>query len=366
MSRPLQVTIAVLAAATATTGVIAWRQNNELSELRARALDRSERAQLQKRLWDLEKSNRELQSRAAPVAPERAGTKSGATPAAAQSSGNAGQPSPQQQLAFVRELAARPEIQASVASQQRSRLETSYLALFRNLGLNEDQSNRLTGLLLERQNLRSEVAEAARSQGIDPRENPEGMRRLLATAREDLETAIKGVIGPAGFAALQTYDATMLQRGVVNDLQQRLGSTGAPLAPAQAEQLVQILANNPVARPTAARPAAAAATDSGNPLLRGPDLGPVLAGLVGGGSGPAIAASIFAPMPGGGVAISDAALVQAQSVLSAPQVGALKDLQRQQQAQQQVQQIVRESLSSANRSGSAATATPAPAPAPRR
>ena len=71
-------------------------------------------------------------------------------------------------------------------------------------------------------------------------------------------------------------------------------------------------------------------------------------------------------MPGGGAIISDAALVQAQSVLSAPQVGALKDLQRQQQAQQQVQQIVRESLSSANRSGSAATATPAPAPAPRR
>ena len=362
MSRRLHVTIAILAATTVTTGVIAWRQSNELTELRARSLDRSERAQLQKQVWDLQKTNRELQSRATPPGNERTETKTGATASAPRAAENNNRASAQQQLAFVRDLAARPEIQAYVASQQRSRLESSYLALFRNLGLNQEQSERLTGLLLERQNLRGEVAEAARSQGIDPRENPEGMRRLLATAREELETSIKGVIGPAGFAALQSYDATLLQRGVVGDLQQRLGNTGAPLAPAQAEQLVQILANNPVPRPTATRPAAAAATDGANPFLRGPDLGPVLAGLVGGVSAPAIAASMFAPMPGGGAVISDAALVQAQAVLSAPQISALKELQRQQQAQQQVQQIVRESLSSANREGSTMTVSPAPAP----
>ena len=57
---------------------------------------------------------------------------------------------------------------------------------------------------------------------------------------------------------------------------------------------------------------------------------------------------------------ANAALVQAQAVLSAPQVSALKELQRQQLAQQQVQQIVRESLSSANRPAAA------PAPTPRR
>jgi hypothetical protein len=363
MSRRLHVTIAALAAVTVTTGVIAWRQSTELAELRTRSLDRSERAQLQKRVWDLEKTNRELQSRVPSVPSEGRETKAGVDRTAPRTADTANRPSPQQQLAFVRELVGRPEIQAYVASQQRSRLEASYLALFRNLGLTPEQSEKLTGLLLERQNLRGEVAEAARSQGVDPGKNPEGMRRLLATAREELETAIKGVIGPAGFAALQTYDTTLLQRGVVNDLQQRLGNSGAPLAPAQAEQLVQILANNPVPKPTPSGPAVAAATtDAANLVFRGPDLGPVLAGLVGGGSGPAIAASIFAPMAGGGTIISDAALVQAQSVLSAPQVSALKELQRQQQAQQQVQQIVRESLSSANRP----PAAPTPAPAPRR
>ena len=361
MSRRLRATIIVLAATTVTTGVIAWRRGNELSELQARALDRSERAQLQKRVWDLEKANRELQARAPAASRER--TETGAevsAPTSPTAVGASRPPSQQQQLAFVRDLLGRPEIQAYVSAQQRSRLEASYLALFRNLGLTSGQSEKLTGLLLERQNLRGEVAEAARSQGIDPRENPEGIRRLLATAREEIETAIKGVIGPAGFAALQTYDATLPQRSVVNDLQQRLGNSGAPLAPAQAEQLVQILANNPVPKPAASSPRVAAAeVDAANPVFRPPDLGPVLAGLVGGGSGPAIAASIFAPVPGG-TTISDAALVQAQAVLSAPQVSALKELQRQQLAQQQVQQIVRESLSSANRPPAA------PAPAPRR
>ena len=361
MSRRLRATIIVLAATTVTTGVIAWRRGNELSELQARALDRSERAQLQKRVWDLEKANRELQARAPAASRDR--TETGAevsAPTSPTAVGASRPPTQQQQLAFVRDLLGRPEIQAYVSAQQRSRLEASYLALFRNLGLTSGQSEKLTGLLLERQNLRGEVAEAARSQGIDPRENPEGIRRLLATAREEIETAIKGVIGPAGFAALQTYDATLPQRSVVNDLQQRLGNSGAPLAPAQAEQLVQILANNPVPKPAASSPRVAAAeVDAANPVFRPPDLGPVLAGLVGGGSGPAIAASIFAPVPGG-TTISDAALVQAQAVLSAPQVSALKELQRQQLAQQQVQQIVRDSLSSANRPAAA------PAPTPRR
>ena len=202
---------------------------------------------------------------------------------------------------------------------------------------------------------------AARAQGIDPRRNPEGMQRLIATAREELESSIKGLIGPAGFSALQSYDATLPQRGVVNELQQRLGTGGEPLSSSQADQLVRILEKNPVSKPRTAS-AVATSADNADPMFRAPDLGPVLAGLVGGGSGPAIAASIFAPMPGGGTLISNEALVEAQPLLSAAQLAALQQLQRQQQAQQEVQRVVRESLSTANRS---APPTPA-APPPKR
>lgn len=358
--RHLLITTA-LAVTTLATGLLAWRQQRELDELRSRGLDQAERAKLQKRVWELEKSNRELQTRAVRAPSDSAGAPAAADATPRQARGESGRANAQQQLAFVRELLSRPEVESYVNLQQRQRVEASYAALFRNLGLDARQSERLTGLLLERQNLRGEVAEAARAQGIDPRQNPEGMRKLLATAREDLETAIRGVIGPAGFSALEGYDATLTQRGVVGELQQRLGAGGEPLSNAQSEQLVRILAKNPVPRPTASAPATATTpVVAGEPLLRAPDLGPVLAGLVGGGSGPAIAASIFAPMPGGGALISDAALVEAQPLLSASQLTALQQLQRQQQAQQEVQRVVRESLSSANRPAASTPATPAP------
>lgn len=352
---------AALALTTLGTGLLAWRQQRELTELRSRGLDQAERAKLQKRVWELEKSNRELQASAERPPPEPTGAKPAPGTVPRPARGESGRANAQQQLAFVRELLSRPEVESYVNLQQRQRVEASYAALFRNLGLDARQCERLTGLLLERQNLRGEVAEAARAQGIDPRQDPEGMRRLLATAREDLETAIRGVIGPAGFSALEGYDATLTQRGVVGELQQRLGAVGDPLSGAQSEQLVRILAKNPVPGPATAAPGTATpSAATGEAQLRAPDLGPVLAGLVGGGSGPAIAASIFAPMPGGGALISDAALVEAQPLLSASQLTALQRLQRQQQAQQEVQRVVRESLSSANRPAAAAPAAPTP------
>src|SRR4051794_37354114 len=45
--------------------MLAWRQYAELVELRAAAMNKDERADLQKRVWDLEKLNRELQARLA-------------------------------------------------------------------------------------------------------------------------------------------------------------------------------------------------------------------------------------------------------------------------------------------------------------
>lgn len=360
MPRPSRLLIAFLSLTTLGTGLLAWRQHAELEELRTRSLDKTERAQLQKRLWELEKSNRDLQARATRGPGAANDTAASAVPSTARGSEESSRATAQQQMAVVRDLFTRPEVQAYINSQQKLRLEASYAALFRNLGLNPQQSDRLTNLLLERQNLRGEVAEAARAQGLDPRENPEAMRKLMTSARDDIEAAIKSTIGPAGFTALQNYDTTLTQRGVVNELQQRLGASGTPLTPTQADQLVQILANNPVPK---APPTAATATPSAapaNPALRGPDLGPILAGLVGGGSGPAIASSIFAPMPGGGTIISNAAVVQSQTILAPQQLTALQQLQQQQQAQQQVQQIVRESLSGAARPAATAPAAPAP------
>ena len=57
--------ILLLAATTVGGAMLAWRQYGELVELRASAMNRDERADLQKRVWELEKLNRELQDQLA-------------------------------------------------------------------------------------------------------------------------------------------------------------------------------------------------------------------------------------------------------------------------------------------------------------
>ena len=160
-----------LALATSGLGWLAWRQHAELTALRSRGLDQAERAQLQKRVWDLEKSNRELQSRSERAPAEAGGPPTNQASAPRRSREESNRASAQQQLTFVRELLARPEVESYVNLQQRQRMEATYASLFRSLGLDARQGERLTGLLLERQNLRGEVADAARAQGIDPRRN---------------------------------------------------------------------------------------------------------------------------------------------------------------------------------------------------
>src|SRR5690606_10767874 len=107
-----------------------------------------------------------------------------------------------------------------------------------------EQIDKLKTLLADRTTTMQDVMVAAREQGISPRENPEAFRKLVSEVQDQINSSIKSVIGEQGFAQLSTYEKTMPQRSVVNELQQRLSYTGVPLTSAQAEQMVQILAAN--------------------------------------------------------------------------------------------------------------------------
>lgn len=374
--------ISLLALTTAGGALLAWRQYQELVELRAAALNTDERADLQKRLWDMERANRELADRlaAGPAAGDDLASMvatATADPAekgdrAKSSRGDSrgrGSSQPTAQFNALRELMAKPEVQALLTSQQKAAIEARYAALFKSLALSPDQTEKLKSLLAERQTTRMDVMEAAQAQGIDPRKNPEAYRKLQNDARNEVDATIKSAIGDAGFAKLQSYEQTLPQRNLVNDLQQRLSYTNTPLNSAQADQLVQILANNAPQRPastTFAQPGTqlAGGPAGGSPGAsrgtgfdsswggRGGDLGGLLA--LGGGAG------FMGPGDAGrgGATITTAAVNQAQGVLSQPQVAVLQQLQQQQQGQQQIQQMVRDTLAAQGKS-STKTATPA-------
>lgn len=359
--------ILLLAGTTVGGAILAWRQYGELVELRASAMNRDERADLQKRIWDLEKLNREMQDKLAAARGPGGGGESVAVATDEERpsrerggrGGDRGGPGGrgdtfQKQATAVRELMSKPEVQALLSQQQKAAVEARYAALFRNLNLPPEQTAKLTALLAERGTTVQDVMSAARDQGIDPRENPAAFRKLVADAQNQINDSIKAVIGDQGFAQLTNYEQTMPQRALVNDLQQRLSYSSTPLTATQAEQLVQILATNqpPRATSTSGNRMVSATegavvfrggpSGDGGPGFRGPDLGAIM-GAVG---GPA-AGMLMGAVDGvriGGPQVTPNAVAQAQGVLSPPQVAALQQIQQQQQAQQQLRDMVNETM----------------------
>lgn len=233
---------------------------------------------------------------------------------------------------------AKPEVQALMRVQQTAAIDARYAALFHRLNLGTAQSDQLKSLLAERQTTLQDVLMAAREQGVNPRTDPEGFRKLIADAQGEVDVGIKSLLGDAGFAQLQNYEQTLPQRNLVNDLQQRLSYTAAPLSATQADQLVQILADHSPQRGGNANP-----PPPGRGFI-GPELGGLVAGALG-GPGMLNALGDMGARGGGTARVTEGAVTQAQTVLAPTQLSALQQIQQQQQSQQQLQQLLRDNLS---------------------
>lgn len=379
--------ILLLAATTLGGALLAWRQYGELVELRAAAMNTDERADLQKRVSDLEKLNRELQDQlAAQRDPDNLDGILAAVPASDRSSRDKssrgersdrdkkgdsrsrGSVSPQ--ATAMRELMSKPEVQAMLSLQQKGAVESRYAALFKNLNLPPEQIEKLKTLLADRATTMQDVASAAREQGLSTRENPEVYRKLFADAQATIDNNIKAAIGEAGFAQLKTYEQTLPQRNVVNDLQQRLSYTSTPLTAAQTEQMVQVLAANAPQRQAGSSGASSPGTP-GSVDKPASDRVVVFSGPGGGGPGGPGMGMMFGSSDGGGrssggsAAVTPAAVAQAQSVLAGPQLAALQQIQQQQQSRQQLSQLMSETHKAnrppdSKKSGSGKPGTPAP------
>jgi hypothetical protein len=211
----------------------------------------------------------------------------------------------------------------------------------------------LTQLLAERQSAIQDVFMAARDQGINPRDDPDGFHQLVTDAEAPINDSIKSLLGDTGYSQLNNYEQTMPQRNVVNTLQQRLSYTDSPLSSSQADQLVQILAAN---APPRANNGSNGMQYFGNEtrMLMGPGGvmmggGGGMGGLVGPGSAP----------------ITSGAVNQASTVLTQPQLSTLQQMQQQQQTAQQLQQMMRSSFQQNNYSGGPAVGG-APPPGPHK
>jgi hypothetical protein len=309
---------------------IAWRQQAELAALRSAAMPRDERAEFQKRVWELEKTNRELKEQLAArreAAAEGLSLAPGSRPQ--KDDGNsAPRRAPENAFAAVGKLMNDPEVSALLNVQQRGAIDSRYAALFRKLNLPPEQLEKLKNLLVERTASLKDTVTVAQEQGINLAENPVAAGKLVGDIVNEINSSLRTMLGDADFAQLRSYERTLPQRSVVEDLQQRLSYTATPLTVSQADQLIDILAANPAARTAASnRPPAPAPYASTNTALAESQALRL------------IASQTIAPST-----ITPAAVAQSQSVLSAPQLAALQQMQQQQQAQQQLRRLVNDTL----------------------
>ena len=309
--------MAALAVFATTASVVAWKFYWKAAVLEAAAGGGEDTTALRQQLADAEKRRRTLEALAANRAEANAEATggaatekpAGANPDAGRGRGRGGAPSAEMQAVLDR-----PELQRLQALQQKAALDGRYGALFQSLNLGGEKLATFKTLLAEKEATMMDTMRAAREQGIDPRSDPEGFKKLVATTQAETDHAIKAAIGDAAFAQYEQFQATQPQRAVVNQLQQSLSYTNAPLTAAQADQMVQVLA-------------ATTTVTAGTERLGG------RGGPTGGGGGG----------PGGGsaVVITAATVAQAQTVLTTPQVQALQEIQTLQLAQQQAQKILR-------------------------
>lgn len=335
--------VLLLALTTVGGAVFSWKQYQELVALRAAALSPDDRANLQKRLWDAEKRSKALAAELAAARAHPADAAAGEETIVAEgdgprAAGNAARREnrrgPNGPFGGFAAMMENPEVQKLMAMQQRGMLDSSYALLFKNLNLTPEQLDKFKNLLVEKQMAMMDVMAAARTEGINPRTDPDGFRKMIAAAQADIDTSIKATLGDTGFNQYQQYQQTFPQRNTVNQLQQSLSYTNTPLSDVQANQLVQVLAQS------------SSTTKTGNTNRNFTNfMGP--GGMAMGGSG-------------GGAPVTTEDITQAQGLLSAPQVQALQQLQQQQQAQQQLQQTMRQNMGGGNRGNDGGATKSAP------
>ena len=313
VNSPKNYLILFLALATAAGATLAWRQYQELIQLRASSMNGNERADWQKRLWAAEKRRHELEAalkaRGAGANGESADSAGPDDPAqGGRRGGNRGNMG-----ANFMAMMDKPEIQKLMAIQQKAGLDARYATLFKNLNLTPAQLDQFKNLLVEKQTAMTDALAAARAQGINPRTDPQEFQQLVTDAQAEADNNIKSTLGDAAYAQYQQYQQTLPQRNVVNQLAQSLSYTSTPLTSDQTEQMVSILAAN----------APPSTNSTGNNIRNN------------------VAATFGVGFGGQGSPITTDAITQAQTVLAPTQVQALQQLQSAQQAQAQLNAAMR-------------------------
>ena len=325
--------IAVLALFLVGSSVLALKQYQELTALRAK-LSADNSADLQKRLA---KAMDELKSLRDKMATSQTRKADGSTDTSADGAdGAGGDQGGRRNRGFdaFREAMNNPQFQKLMAMQAKAQLDSRFAPLFKELaqsGLSPVQIDQFKNLLVQKQQALVDAYQAAREQGINPRQDPAAFRQIVNDAQTAIDQQIQSQLGPTAFSQFENYQKTLPDRNVATSLQQSLSYSSTPLTDDQANALIQILAQS-------------------QPQKTNGNNGGGGGAMMGGGGGPGGAMGML--MGGNQSAtITKQAIQAAQGVLSQPQIDALVQMQQTQQAQQQMQKLMQAAQAAGRKKG---------------
>ncbi|MDB6128290.1 MAG: hypothetical protein JWM35_2186 [Verrucomicrobia bacterium] len=214
-------------------------------------------------------------------------------------------------------LVQNPEFLTALGTYQQGVLDSRFAGLFRKLNLSGTELAAFKRLLTQKESAEFDVVAVGETISDSPL-SPEELRSTVRTVQAQVENEIRASLGSDRYAVYQDYAATLPQRATVAQLEQRLSYSATPLTPAQSESMVRILAihaspTNPVVASPTAVVTESDSTDS-IPLVR---------------HGTAVAV------------VTDDAVAQAQTVLSAEQLDALHQIQNEQHSAVLAGQLLR-------------------------
>jgi len=134
-----------------------------------------------------------------------------------------------------------PEMKKAMRGQQGMVVRMMYADLAKELGLSAEEANQLTELLIERQmGMAGKSMELMTDAAADPTKLEAGGKEINA-ARADYDAQIKGILGDEKMKKLEQYERTLGDRMQMQQYQQTLAATGAPLEEKQRTDLLQIM-----------------------------------------------------------------------------------------------------------------------------
>ncbi|HEY5228945.1 MAG TPA: hypothetical protein VIJ19_10400, partial [Opitutaceae bacterium] len=235
--------IAFLSLAMAALAFVTWKEYNEVVRLRAQLAD-GDNAAMKRQLAANAKTIKSLEERLAAMRGRRSGGQEGPDAAGGDGPGPGGERRPGGRFGAFAALSGNPEFQKLMSIEMKGRISATYGALFKSLNLSPEQLSQFQGLLADKQQAMMDTLQAAREQGINPREDPDGFKSLMTQAVAATDQNIQQMLGDAGFQQYQQYQQTLPERNTVNSLQQSLSYTQTPLTDDEANQMIALLAQN--------------------------------------------------------------------------------------------------------------------------